>query len=94
MSAIELLDLVHDRESFLDFAQALADERREAEEIELSQPENYKWGAGALGWYNTCISQFIEAAMSHFEPDAEGPVIEHVTWKDLAEFLYSGKIIE
>lgn len=95
MSPEELLDLVHDRESFLEFAQALADERRRAEGIEEQQgPVATQWGVGALGWNNTCISLFIEGAMSHFDPDPEGRIVKSPTWKDLAEFLYRGKMIE
>src|SRR5262249_18267046 len=93
MSPEELCDLVHDRESFLEFAQALADERRRAEGIEAQDPINKQWGIGALGWSNTCVSLFIEGAMSHFLLDGAEKV-ENPTWKDLAEFLYCGKVIE
>jgi hypothetical protein len=93
MTSFELLDLVHDRESFLAFAFALAEERRVAEGIEAADPEPYKWG-GANGWTNNCISLFIEGACSHFEARPDGSVIETPTWKDLAEFLWVGKFIE
>ncbi len=89
---LKLLDHVHDRDSFVEFAEALAAERRRVEEIESANPEAYKYG-GAEGWTNNCISLFIEGGLSHFYP-ANGEVIENPTWKDLAEFLYCGSFME
>jgi len=89
MTIVELLDRVHDRETFL----AFADERRRVEGIEAANPEVYQWG-GAEGWNNNCISLFIEGGCSHFEPQPDGRAIETPTWKDLAEFLWCGKFME
>jgi hypothetical protein len=93
MTSFELLDLVHDRESFMAYAIALAEERRVAEGIEAADPERYQWG-GANGWTNNCISLFIEGGLHAFEPGPDEKVIENPTWKDLAEFLYRGQFIE
>jgi hypothetical protein len=93
MTIIELLGQVHDRESFLKFAYAFAEDRRRVESIEAADPEGYQWG-GAEGWNNNCISLFIEGGLSHFEPVSDRPDIENPTWKDLAEFLWCGKCIE
>ena len=93
MTIIELLDQVHDRETFLAFAYAFAEERRRVEGIESANPEMYKCG-GAEGWNNSCISLFIEGACSHFEPSPDETVIDNPTWKDLAEFLWCGKFME
>jgi hypothetical protein len=93
MTILELLEQVHDRESFLAFAYAFAEERRRVEGIEAVNPEVYQWG-GAEGWNNNCISLFIEGGLSHFEPAPDGSVIENPTWKDLAEFLWCGRFME
>lgn len=94
MKSIEqLLDEVTDRESFLTFASALAAERRRAEELERENPELYIVD-GALGWMNGSIGQFIEHGLTRFEPAPGQEPIETPSWKNLAEFLYCGKIIE
>ena len=93
MTIIELLDQVHDRESFLAFAYAFAEERRRVEGIEAASPEVYQRG-GAEGWNNNCISLFIEGGLSHFEPGPDETVIENPTWKDLAKFLWCGRFME
>jgi len=53
MTSFELLDLVHDRESFLAFAFALAEERRVAEGIEAvtDQPVDAS---------DTCLEQNLQ----------------------------------
>jgi hypothetical protein len=87
----ELLDLVRDRESFLAYAVALAEERREAERV---QAESQNPWYTAPGWQNDVISEFIEAGLSHFDPGPDGKVIVNPTWKDLAMFLWSGRYME
>jgi len=89
----DLLDDVHDRESFIAFALALAEERDRAERIERENPNTYIID-GALGWMNGSIGGFIGAGLSHFEPGIGEKPIDVPTWKDLAMFLYCGKIIE
>lgn len=93
MNIIELLDHVHDLETFLAFAYAFAEDRRRVEAIEDANPEFYRWG-GAEGWTNNCISLFIEGGCSHFESPPDGKVVETPTWKDLAEFLWCGRFME
>jgi hypothetical protein len=93
MTLLELLDRVHDRETFLAFAEAFAEERRRVEGIEAADPEAYRWG-GAEGWTNNCISLFIEGGLSHFALGPDGSAIESPTWKDLAEFLWCGRFME
>ena len=92
-SLTELLDAVCDRESFNRFVAALASEREDAERLEREQPERYRWG-GALGWQNSDISSFLSAAAVHFEPGPHRFVGESPTWRDLAKFLWMGKIYE
>lgn len=92
MSPEELLDRVHDRESFIAFVEALAAERERAEAMERADPVRYQLG-GALGWQNGIISGFLSAARIYFDhPDDRTP--EEPSWRLFAEFLYFGKIYE
>ena len=87
-------DLVNDRESFIQFIEWLAKDRQEADVLERSDPERYQWG-GANGWQNSSIASFLECAISGAEAQrdwASGP--GGPSWKDLAVFLYLGKIYE
>jgi hypothetical protein len=93
MDLFDLLENVRDRQSFMAFAEALAEERDRAEEIELNNPDIYVVD-GALGWKNASISQFIEMGLTHFEGNLNRPPVETPTWKDIAMFLWRGKIIE
>jgi hypothetical protein len=76
------------------FVEALAEDRREAEELEHADPAKYSMG-GANDWQNGTISSFLECALAGAEAqedwgvNASGP-----SWRDLAVFLYLGKIYE
>lgn len=84
-------DTVHDRKSFMEFIDWLCTDRRQAEEIERTDPDRYRW-SGANGWQNTEIVSFLEAAVAGVG-NAWGAGTEP-SWKDLAVFLYLGKIYE
>jgi hypothetical protein len=88
----ELLDQVHDRDSFIAFVEALADEREDAQNIERDNPQTYMLD-GAHNWKNADIGSFLYASLAYFggpcDESDNGP-----TWKLFAEFLYCGKIIE
>ena len=90
----ELLDAVNSRETFLAFVGALVDDRREADAIEASNPQGYRW-AGANGWQNGTIAMFLEGALAYAQSSnwadrqSDAP-----TWADLARFLFLGKIYE
>lgn len=93
MSQEDLLEKVVDRESFIAFVKALADERRHAQQIEAADPVRFQLG-GAFDWQNGDIASFLEAALAYFE---EGPYHQPETnpsWRMFAEFLYFGKIYE
>jgi hypothetical protein len=83
-------DTVSDRESFINFVQALVDDRKQAETLERDQPESYRWD-GANGWQNSTISTFLEGALSG--SDAR-KVAAEPSWRDFALFLFLGKIYE
>jgi hypothetical protein len=94
MAPEEFLDRVDDRESFIAFVEALAEERRRAAQLENEQPIRYQLG-GALGWQNGDIASFLEAALEYFQEGPARPRPESKpSWRMLAEFLYCGKVIE
>ena len=92
MSLAELLDKVVDLPTFAAFVWALVEERERAQQIERAEPERYF--DGALDWKNADIANYLGACMSYFEMDEEAFEGKEPTWRDLAEFLYHGKIWE
>jgi hypothetical protein len=86
----ELLEKVKDRDSFLVFAKAMAQESELAEKMEIEEPEKYRF-YGPLGWENRSISSFLGAALASVE---DGSYFEEASWRGFAEFLYCGKIYE
>lgn len=89
-----LLDGVCDRDSFIAFVQALAEERELAQQIEKDNPDRYIVD-GALGWMNGDIPQFLFAALDYFaDGPLKEPIPEQPTWRMLAEIFWCGKIIE
>ena len=89
----ELLNRVVDRESFIEFVTALAEEREEAEQMEHDDPERYQFGC-ALRWQNGSISSFLYASLSYFDSKPFHEPESKPSWKMLAEILYYGKIYE
>lgn len=89
----ELLDSVVDRDSFITFVQALAEEREEAEQMERDEPVRYQMG-GAHDWQNGCISSFLYAALQYFEPKPFHMPDAAPSWRMFAQLLYFGKIYE
>ena len=85
-----LLGGVDSEASFILFARALAKEREDAAKIEKTDPKRYAVD-GALDWKNADIASFIYAGLSAFEGRGSS---SPPSWKDFAEFLYCGKIIE
>lgn len=88
-----LLEQVVDKESFIRFAEALADERERAQAVEKANLKTYVVD-GAFDWKNSDISNFLYAALSYFESGPYHQPEEQPSWKMFAEFLYSGKIYE
>ena len=89
----ELLGRVVDCKSFTEFVSALAEEREEAERMERAEPEKWKWG-GPMGWQHADISQYLAAALPYFTKREKDSAVAQPSWRDLAEFLYHGKIYE
>jgi hypothetical protein len=87
MNLRDYLENVTDRETFIEFVNALVEDRSNAEELEQQNIENYQ-PASALGWQNTSIESFLQAALVWLVDSDR----REVSWKLMAEFLYSGKI--
>jgi hypothetical protein len=89
-----LLEAVDSRETFLAFVSALIEDRREADAKEQSDPQRYRW-SGANGWQNGNIAMFLEGALAYVQsPNWPERQSEAPSWKDLAKFLFMGKIYE
>ena len=93
-----LADNVKDRESFLDFVDALASDFAVEKKIEASRPSN-PYGRGALGWENGSIDTFLDACTAAVRgnlqhDDREPPLGEQASWKQFAQFLLWGKHYE
>ncbi|ARN21524.1 hypothetical protein [Piscinibacter gummiphilus] len=87
-------DSVVDRASFFRFAEALVAERVSAEELERRHPQRYCLG-GAEDWQNSTISSYLECALAGAGAQADwGTSSTGPTWRDLAVFLWLGKIYE
>ena len=89
----ELLEQVQDRDSFLAFVHALADERERAAILERQEPIRFSLG-GAFDWQNGDIESYLRAASDYFtERPLSSPETEP-SWRMFADFLWCGKIIE
>lgn len=93
MKPEDLLEKVHDKETFIAFVEALAAEREEAERIEREHPERYVVD-GAYDWKNADIASFLYAALEYFQEKPFHKPDDEPNWKMFAEFLWLGKIVE
>lgn len=85
---------VHDRESFMRFADLLIQDRADAEELERQSPEDYRY-CGANDWQNGSISEYLGCALAGAESQREEwGSTTGVTWRELATLLWLGKIYE
>ena len=89
----DLLERVVDKQTFIEFVQALAEEREQAQEIEDRHPNAYITN-GALGWQNGDIPSLLSAALECFVAQPVTYSEQNPSWKMFAEFLYFGKIYE
>jgi hypothetical protein len=96
MELHEHADAVHDRRTLLDFVRALIADREDEVAKEAGSPSS-PYGAGANGWQNGTIEDFLEAASGWAEStnfgEAQGLSVAN-PWRQFAVFLYCGKIYE
>jgi hypothetical protein len=87
------LENVVDRESFLNFVRALAEDRREKAANEKADPYGGQPGGG---WENSTIEAYLSAAVAWAEDSIGQPagLSREPSWQGFATFLYCGKIYE
>lgn len=86
-------DTVTDRDSVVRFVEYLAADRVAAADVENADPQCYQWD-GAAGWQNTEIPAFLEGALAGSLAQRDWGTGAAPSWRDLAVFLYLGKIYE
>ena len=96
MEPSALLDTVEDADTFLEFARVLEADRRESAKLEAASPSS-PYGPDAKGWENVTIEDFLESAIAWAE-DTKFGITQGLEpqnpWKQLATFLYCGKVYE
>jgi hypothetical protein len=92
-TAAECLEKVPDYKTFRDFVWTLIEEREAAEELERAEPDRWKCG-GPMGWQHADISEYLASRMQYFSRRGDSLAKAQPTWRDLAQFLYYGKIYE
>jgi hypothetical protein len=96
MNLTNYLNVVTDESSFLNFARALADDRRASTAAEKLKPSS-PYSSDAGGWENVTIEGFLDAAVGWADDTELGKtqgISESNPWKRFATFLYCGKIYE
>ncbi len=90
-----ILDRVVDRETFLEFARALENDRRDEIQKEQESP-SLPYGPGHNGWEKSTIENFLDAAITWAQDAAGSPneLPEKPEWHSFARFLYAGKHYE
>ena len=104
MDPFDLLDGVNDEATFLEFARALSEDRKEGE-LSIASGGGYGGkmpGGGRFvdrderGWRNFTIEDFLDAGISWAESTEFGARqgIDSNPWRRFATFLYLGKIYD
>jgi len=91
-----LSDKVHDEVSFIEFLVVLMKDRELEAEKEKSNPSS-PYEAGALGWQNLTIEDFLESAIAWAEATKDST--EHYSkptnpWQRAAQIIHAGKTYE
>jgi hypothetical protein len=90
MEIHELLDLVKDKQTFLEFAKAMLEEAERAESLVRENPEKYTY-VDPLGWAHLSASGVLGELYACVQ---EHPEDQPLTWLHAADFLYRAKVIE
>jgi hypothetical protein len=89
MELHELLEKVDSKESFLDFVEALKNDKIDEDQKEKENPSS-PYSDGKNGWVNGSISQFLDSIHAY---GIDNDKIS-LDWKSMAELFYAGKIYE
>jgi hypothetical protein len=89
MQLEDLLEKVNSKETFLDFLEALKNDKIDEDQKEKENPSK-PYSDGKNGWVNGSIDQFLDSIRAYgLENDHIG-----LNWQSLAELFYAGKIYE
>ena len=86
-----LLEEVNDEQSFLAFIDALRADWELERELEKEIPSP-PFSAGATGWENGSIGQFLEAAVAYANDSPDDGTTN--PWRRAAHIIYAGKFYE
>jgi len=92
----DLIEKVVDERSFIDFVQALAQDREKDQEKEKVNPSS-PYGPSVHGWENGSIEAFLCAASAWAEGSINGLPLKPKSlnpWKRAAEIIHAGKFYE
>ena len=95
-SLTEALDSVIDEDSFIEFVQALGEDRADEVKKEKENPSS-PYGPGANGWDSQTIEDYLFSAAGWAESSKNGmPLYKKPEnpWKRFADILYAAKIYE
>ncbi|MCA6379134.1 MAG: hypothetical protein IM613_15765 [Cytophagales bacterium] len=91
MKLDDLLEKVNSKQSFLDFVEALRDDKIDEDEKEKIKKSN-PYEPGANGWQNGTIDTFLDAIHAFGQDSSH--ITEQPDWKGFALLLYAGKFYE
>jgi len=92
----QLADSVETEQDFLNFVEALAQDRIDEEQREKENPSS-PFGPGVNGWENGSISSFLEASLRWAKASINGHEYYEKPenpWKRAAHILHAGKSYE
>ena len=87
---------VCDEETFLEFLYVLMKDREKEVELEKKNPSS-PYGAGALGWQNATIEDYLESAIAWAEDSGQSNEFyskPENPWARVAQILHAGKTYE
>ena len=97
----ELYEQVVDEATFLRFAKALVEDRRNAIQLEKANPSS-PYGPDAGGWENVSIDDYLESAIAWAEDSNFGRKMafeeyelkDVSPWRRIAAFFMAGRVYE
>lgn len=89
MELDDLLEKVNSKESFLDFIEALKNDKINEGQKEKENPSK-PYSDGKNGWVNGSVVDFLDSIHAYGTDNNK----INLDWKSIAELLYAGKFYE